>query len=72
MFYVAITTSLLVALTVMSAMGLSFFWVFFVMFIGQMLLVLTVYKVLCDNYSTSKTFKDLYEDYPLRNEKITL
>ncbi|WP_338357247.1 hypothetical protein [Yeosuana marina] len=72
MFYVAITTFLLIALTVMVAMGLSFIWLFLIMFLGQTLLIVMVYKLLRDTYTTSKTFDDFYEDYPIGNKKITL
>jgi membrane protein implicated in regulation of membrane protease activity len=72
MFYVAITTFLLVALTVMVTMGLSFIWLFLIMFLGQTLLIVMVYKLLRDTYTTSKTFDDFYEDYPIGNKKITL
>ncbi|WP_414000252.1 hypothetical protein ACMDB5_06795 [Flavobacterium sp. W1B] len=33
--------------------------------IGHFLILFMVYTVLKDNYSTSKTFKDWYEDHPM-------
>ncbi|WP_262510974.1 hypothetical protein [Tenacibaculum gallaicum] len=36
--------------------------------IGQLLVVLMVYKVLRENYTTDKTFEDFYEDYPIGRE----
>lgn len=67
MFYVALTTFLLVTLTIMAAMGLPFNWVFYMTCLGQVLVVLMVYKVLKDNYTTDKTFEDFYEDRPIKN-----
>ena len=63
--YISITTLLLVALTVMCALNMPFHWVFYLTVIGQVCLVVMVYKVLTDNYSTEKTFDDFYEDHPL-------
>ena len=34
--------------------------------IGIFLIPFMVYKVLCDNYTTLKTFKDWYEDHPTK------
>ncbi len=65
-FYVALTTLLLVTLTIMVAMDLPFNWVFYVTCLGQVLVVVMVYKVLKDNYTTDKTFEDFYEDFPIR------
>lgn len=71
LFYVAVTTLLLVILTIMVAMGLPFNWLFWVTCLGQILVLVMVYKVLRDNYTTTKTFEDFYEDHPIGNEKIT-
>ncbi|SDW81974.1 hypothetical protein [Flavobacterium degerlachei] len=35
------------------------------LFIGYFLILFMVYKVLTDKYSTTKTFKDWYEDQPM-------
>lgn len=35
------------------------------LFIGYFLILFMVYKVLTDQYSTTKTFKDWYEDHPM-------
>ena len=64
MFYVAITTIVLIILTVMVTMNLPFNWIFYVMMIGQVLVAVMVYKVLRDQYTTTKTFADWYEDVP--------
>ncbi|WP_341481592.1 hypothetical protein [Christiangramia lutea] len=50
-------------------MNFSFGILFYLMCFGQMMLVFTVYKVLTDNYTTNKTFKDGYEDRPVRREE---
>lgn len=65
MFYVAITTFLLVILTIMVSMDLAFSWVFYTMCIGQIMVSVMVYKVLKDNYTTDKTFENFYEDRPI-------
>ncbi|MAO11318.1 MAG: hypothetical protein CMC07_10640 [Flavobacteriaceae bacterium] len=67
--WLAITTCILLTVTIFSTMNLSFSWVFYLTVLGQVLLVYTVYKVLKDNYTTDKTFDDFYEDYPIgKNE----
>lgn len=69
MFYVAVTTLMLVTLTIMVAMDLPFNSVFYLTCIGQIMAMTMVYKVLRDNYSTNKTFEDFYEDHPVGNRK---
>tara|TARA_Y100000815_G_scaffold61077_1_gene49381 strand:+ start:786 stop:1040 length:255 start_codon:yes stop_codon:yes gene_type:complete len=63
--YVIITTLLLITITIVSAMDLPFNWVFYITVVGQVSIVLMVYKVLTDNYSTNKTFDHFYEDRPI-------
>jgi uncharacterized membrane protein len=65
MLYVAITTVLLITITIMSAMDFPFNWVFYLTVIGQIMVVVMVYKVLTDNYTTDKTFEHFYEDCPI-------
>ncbi len=65
--YVAITTLLLITITIMCAMGFPFNWIFYLTVIGQILVVIMVYKVLTDNYTTDKTFRHFYEDRPIEN-----
>ena len=69
MFWVGITTILLVLVTCMATLNFSFSWVFFVTVIGQLAILVMVYKVLTDNYKTDKTFEDFYEDYPIGKEQ---
>ncbi|MFD1095986.1 hypothetical protein [Salegentibacter chungangensis] len=63
-----ITTAVLVAVTIMSALNLAFPIIFYLTCIGQGLLVFTVYKILTDKYKTDKKFKDWYEDHPMKND----
>ena len=75
--YIAITTLLLITITILSALDVSFTWVFYSTVIGQFFVVIMVYKVLRDNYATDKTFEYFYEDRPVQpldtyaeNEKL--
>lgn len=65
MFYVGLTTFLLILLTIMVSMNMNFTWVFYTMCIGQILVVVMVFKVLKDQYTTDKTFDHYYEDRPV-------
>lgn len=65
MFYVALTTVLLITITIMCAMNFPFNWVFYLTVFGQMMVVVMVYKVLKDTYTTDKTFRHFYEDRPM-------
>ena len=56
---------LLVVLTIMVELNFPFSLMFFLTFLGQVLLIYTVYKVLTDKYTTDKTFDDWYEDHPM-------
>ena len=63
--YIGITTVILVMITVMCTLDFDFSWVFYLTVIGQVFLVIMVYKVLKDNYTTDKTFDHFYEDRPI-------
>lgn len=69
LFYVAITTLFLVTLTLMVAMGMPFNWVFYLTCAGEVLVVVMVFRVLTDDYTTDKTFDDFYEDHPIGKEE---
>ncbi len=69
MFYVALTTFLLVLLTIMVSMNMVFTWVFYTMCLGQLMVVVMVFKVLRDKYTTDKTFENFYEDKPINYRK---
>ena len=62
---VAFTTFLLVLVTIMVSMDFPFNWVFYLTVFGQAMIVVMVYKVLTDRYTTDKTFEDFYEDNPI-------
>jgi len=64
-FLLFLTTLLLIALTVLSALNFPFTWVFYLTVSGQCLLIYTVYSLLTDTYTTDKTFDDFYEDNPI-------
>ncbi|MBT8253906.1 MAG: hypothetical protein HKN00_10970 [Flavobacteriaceae bacterium] len=65
MFYVAFTTILLVTVVIFSSLDFPYPLVFFLVVIGQFFLLLMVYRVLTDDYTTTKTFDDFYEDRPI-------
>ncbi|MBT8261245.1 MAG: hypothetical protein KJO05_00375 [Bacteroidia bacterium] len=65
MFLLVLTSFILLTVVLFSAMNLPFGWVFLLTTFGQVMLVVTVYKVLRDNYTTDKTFEDFYEDHPI-------
>ncbi|WP_405250430.1 hypothetical protein [Dokdonia sp. Asnod3-C12] len=66
MHWVAITTLLLITVTIFATMNLAFNWIFYITMLGQASVVVMVYKVLKDKYVTDKTFEDRYEDFPQR------
>ena len=68
MFWVLFVTIFLLVLTALVYTYIGFSWVFILTVIGQLLVVLMVYKVLKDHYTTDKTFEDFYEDYPIGRE----
>ena len=70
--YLILTTVILITVAIFAAMDLHFRWVFFTTVFGEILLVLSVIKVLKDKYTTDKTFKDFYEDHPIGEEEFHL
>lgn len=66
--YLVVTTLVLITVTIFATMGFPFSWIFYLTVLGQALLILSVYKVLNDDYTTDKTFEDFYEDYPIGRE----
>lgn len=66
MFWVGTTTIVLITVTIMAAMNFPFNWVFYITVLGQVMIVYMVYRVLTDTYTTNKTFKDFYEDFPIK------
>ena len=68
MFWVAATTLVLISVTIMAAMNFPFNWIFYITILGQIMLVYMVFKVLKDNYTTDKTFKDFYGDHHIKHD----
>ena len=64
---VYITTAFLVVFTIYSQLDVYLKVMNILFIIGNLLVILIVYTVLKDKYSTSKTFKDWYEDCPKKN-----
>lgn len=69
LFWVGVTTLVLLTVTIMAAMNFPFNWVFYVTVLGQVMIVFMVYRVLKDNYTTKKSFADFYEDNPIGREE---
>jgi ABC-type bacteriocin/lantibiotic exporter with double-glycine peptidase domain len=67
--YVIITTLLLITVTIMATLNFSFTWVFYLTVIGQIAVVLMVYKTLKEKYTTNKTFEHYYQDHPIESFK---
>jgi len=65
-FYILLSTSLLITVAVMAYYQFPFSWIFYLTLVGQLSLLVMIYKVLTDDYSTEKTFEDWYEDRPLK------
>ncbi|RSC95158.1 hypothetical protein [Tenacibaculum singaporense] len=68
MFLVLFVTIFLLVLTALAFTNIGFSWMFILTVIGKLLVILMVYKVLRDQYTTDKTFEDFYEDYPIGKE----
>lgn len=60
------TTFYLVAFTILTQFDTPMELLFVMLIVGQALVLFMVYKVLTDNYTTDKTFKDWYEDKPVK------
>ena len=67
-FYILLTSAVLVALVVMVFLKVSFAYMLYTTVFGQVLLIIMVYKILTDNYHTSKTFEDWYQDKPRKKD----
>lgn len=63
--YLIITSIILVTVAIFAAMGIPFSWIFYLTTFGEIMLIVSVYKILHDNYTTKKTFEDFYEDHPI-------
>ncbi|WP_299215187.1 hypothetical protein [uncultured Aquimarina sp.] len=69
MIMIVITSLLLLLITIMVTMNIEFGWVFYLTCFGQIMVVLMVYAVLTDTYTTDKTFDDFYEDRPIAKDR---
>ncbi|WP_397300595.1 hypothetical protein [Nonlabens ulvanivorans] len=58
--WVIFTTAFLVLVTILSSYNVTFKWIFSLVVLGQASLIISVYLVLRDEYSTTLTFKDGY------------
>ncbi len=67
--YLILASIVLVTLAIFVSLGLPFGWIFYLTVFGQILLVVSVYKILTDTYTTDKTFEDFYEDHPIGKEE---
>ncbi|MGA9324573.1 MAG: hypothetical protein WBV11_00100 [Salegentibacter sp.] len=67
--FLGLTTLVLIAVTTMSTLTVAFPWIFYLTCLGQLLLLIAVYLLLRDNYTTEKTFDDWYEDHPIGREE---
>lgn len=70
--FVVATTLILVIVAVFSALQFPFHWIFWLTVVGETALIITVFRVLTDNYTTRKTFRDFYEDHPIGREEENL
>ncbi|MHA7056278.1 hypothetical protein ACWGOQ_0003600 [Aquimarina sp. M1] len=69
MAMVIITSLLLLSISILVTMDVEFGWVFYLTCFGQLMVVLMVYAVLTDKYTTDKTFDDFYEDQPINKDQ---
>ncbi|GAL00478.1 hypothetical protein JCM19314_2086 [Nonlabens ulvanivorans] len=66
--WVIFTTAFLVLVTILSSYNVTFKWIFSLVVLGQASLIISVYLVLRDDYSTTLTFKDGYQDHHLEKD----
>lgn len=59
--FLVLTTFILVLVAIFSALNFPFPLVFYLVCFGQLLLIITVYKVLRDDYKPKSTFEEFYE-----------
>jgi len=67
--YLILTSVLLVLITILVYFNTNFSLIFYLTFLGQCLLIYSVYRILTDNYKTERSFDDWYEDYSDKNEE---
>ncbi|WP_224482782.1 hypothetical protein [Robertkochia aurantiaca] len=62
-------TGFLVLFVSLIQMNLDFGFLFYMMIVGQLLVIFMTWKVLTDTYTTDKTFDNWYEDSPKESEE---
>jgi len=67
--YLILTSVLLVLIAILVYFNTNFPLIFYLTFLGQCLLIYSVYRILTDNYKTERSFDDWYEDYSDKNEE---
>lgn len=66
---VVFTTIFLLAFTILSQTDVSLKIMYALFIIGNLLVIGMVYAVLTDNYKTTLTFKDWYQDNPKKMDE---
>jgi len=61
-FYLILTTTILVLVVVFSVLNFPFPLIFYMAFFGEILFLITVYKVLREDYKPNNTFEEFYEN----------
>ncbi|TRZ45252.1 hypothetical protein [Robertkochia solimangrovi] len=64
---VVVVTAFLICFVFMIQLNLAFDLMFYMMVAGQILIIYMVYRVLTDNYTTTRNFDDWYEDHPMNS-----
>lgn len=62
--WLGLTTLILITLVILVTLDATVATVFLLTFIGQVLLIVSVIRILKDDYTSDKTFNDFYEDRP--------
>ncbi len=60
-FFLVLTSIVLVLVAIFSALNFPFPLIFYLVCFGQLLLIITVYKVLKEDYKPDSTFEEFYE-----------
>ncbi|CAM4158406.1 hypothetical protein GIHI108528_07345 [Gillisia hiemivivida] len=60
-FFLVLTSIVLVLVAIFSVLNFPFPLVFYLVCFGQLLLIITVYKVLKEDYKPDSTFDEFYE-----------
>ncbi len=60
-FFLVLTSIVLILVAIFSALNFPFPLVFYLVCFGKLLLLITVYKVLTDDYKPDSTFEEFYE-----------